>query len=363
MKIAILAPENDNHTAPVKWALERAGYEVVCWAGLGWSAERQASIALVDNLRVRLGSVELGAGDVVWIRRPEAPSLNPNVAEADRKFAQGEYRWFSDSLMRLLEMLPVRCINRYSASRMIRNKAVQLVLAESCGMRIPRTLMSNAPGAVRDFLHQQAAASICKAFFPHVWRAEGDQSVAVTETFEVSEDMLPADEVLTYAPAIYQEKVEKEFDVRMVLLGGAVYSYGLYNPKGSIDWRQDVTQGHVRVESLGTPEDIRRQVLAFAQKSGIVFGSFDFAVDREGQWWFFEVNEQGQFLWLDEFNPGLHVQEKFLAFLTSPEGAGEEAIEAREGLFPSWTDYLDSPAATRESAEQPHAIPEFMSLE
>lgn len=363
MKIAILAPENDNHTAPVKWALERAGYEVICWAGVGWSRERQAAISLRDNLSVRLGSVELQAGDVVWIRRPEPPSLNPNVAEADRKFAQSESRWFSDSVMHLLELLPVRCINKYSASRMIRNKAVQLVLAQSCGMRVPGTLMSNDPESVREFLHQQGAPSICKAFFPHIWRTEESQSVAVTETFQISEDILPADEVLTYAPAIYQQKVEKEFDVRMVLLGGAVYSYALYNPKGSIDWRQDVTQGHVRVESLATPEEIRRQVLAFAQRSGIVFGSFDFAVDRDGRWWFFEVNEQGQFLWLDEFNPGLHVQEKFLAFLTAPAGAGKEEIEAREALFPSWKDYLDSPAANQEPAEQAHAIPEFMSLE
>jgi glutathione synthase/RimK-type ligase-like ATP-grasp enzyme len=363
MRIAIIAPENDNHPAPVKWALERAGYEVTCWAGLGSSPDRQASIALLGELSVRLGAIGLQAGDVVWIRRPEPPSLNPGVAEADRKFAQGEYRWFSDSVMYLLELLPVRCVNKYSAARMIRNKSVQLVLAQSCGMRVPATLMSNAPESVKNYLHHQAMPSICKAFFPHVWRGNGDQSVAVTETFPLTEDILPADEVLTYAPAIYQQRVAKQFDVRMVLLGTAVYSYALYNPKGSIDWRQDVAQGIVGVESVATPDEIRRQVLAFAQKSGIVFGSFDFAVDGDGAWWFLEVNEEGQFLWLDDFNPGLHVQEKFLAFLTLPEGAGEGAIEARAALFPSWKEYLDSPAANQAAAGQGHAIPEFMSLE
>jgi glutathione synthase/RimK-type ligase-like ATP-grasp enzyme len=363
MKIAIIAPENDNHTAPIKWALERAGYETLCWAGLGWSPERQASISLSDRLSIRLGSGELQAGDVVWIRRPEPPSLNPNVSEADRKFAQGEYRWFSDSLMYLLELLPVRCINKYSASRMIRNKSVQLVLAQCCGMRVPATLMSNTPESVRDHLHQRSTSSICKAFSPHIWRSNGDQSVAVTETFQLTEEILPANEVLTYAPAIYQQMVTKQFDVRMVLLGTTVYSFALYNPKGSIDWRQDVTQGLVRVEGLATPDEIRQQVLAFAHKSGIVFGSFDFAVDRDGYWWFFEVNEEGQFLWLDEFNPGLHVQEKFLAFLTSPGGIRQEVIEARAALFPSWKEYLNSSAANQQIAEQPHAIPEFISLE
>jgi hypothetical protein len=363
MKIAILAPENDNHTVPVKWALERVGYQVFCWSGLGWPPERQASISLLDNLKVRLGSRELETGDVVWIRRPEPPCLNPGVSEADRKFAQGEYRWFSDSLRSLLEWLPVRCINRYSASRMIRNKSVQLVLARSCGLKVPATLMSNAPGSIRDYLQQSAGPSICKGFFPHIWRNSADQSVAVTETFQLSEDILPADEILTYAPAIYQQMITKQFDVRMVLLGNAVYSVALYNPRESIDWRQDVTQGLVRAESLATPNPIKQQVLAFAQKSGIVFGSFDFAVDHNGDWWFFEVNEQGQFLWLDDLNPELHLQEKFLAFLTLPEGAPAHEIEARAASFPSWQEYLDSPAANQPRAEQAHPIAEFMSLE
>jgi hypothetical protein len=362
MRIAIIAPEIDNHTTPVKWALERAGYEVSCWAGLGWLPERQASISLLEKLSVYLGSSELRAGDVVWIRRPQPPSPNPKVSEPDRKFGQSEYRWFFDSLMYLLELLPVRCINKYSASKMIRNKSVQLVLAQSCGMSVPSTLMSNAPGSVRDYLHQHSNPSICKAFFPHVWRNQG-QSLAVTETFQLTEDILPSDEVLTYAPAIYQQMIEKQFDVRLVLLGAAVYSFALHNPKGSIDWRQDVTQGRVTVESLATPDEIRQQVLAFAQKSGIVFGSFDFAVDRDGRWWFFEVNEQGQFLWLDDHNPGLHLQEKFLAFLTLPEGAGQEEIESRQTLFPSWSEYLDSPAANPPVAEQPPATSEFVSFE
>ncbi|MGC2637558.1 MAG: hypothetical protein WA294_10300 [Acidobacteriaceae bacterium] len=363
MKIIILAPEHDNHTVPVKWALERAGYEVVCWAGLGWSPQQQGSIALPEPPRLRIGSTELAAGDAVWMRRPQPPTPNPAVAEADRKFAQSEYRWFSDSLLYLLDLLPVRCINRYSASRTIRNKAVQLVLAQRCGMSIPATLLSNAPETVRHFLHQPSAPSICKAFFPHIWRGRQDQSVAVTETFPVSEDMLPDDEVLTYAPAIYQQRIAKEFDVRFVLMGDAVCSVALHNPRGSIDWRQDVTQGQVRVESLATPEAIRQQVLAFARASGIVFGSFDFAVDRDGQWWFFEVNEQGQFLWLDDFNPDLHLMEKFLSFLTAPEGSTQDRIDAAAAQFPSWKDYLASPAASQPEPEQAPNLPECMSLE
>ena len=78
MKVVILAEENDNHTAPLKWALEQAGYNVVCWAGMGWSPEKQASISFSDDgTRMTLGRHTIEPGDVVWIRRPQRPRSHP----------------------------------------------------------------------------------------------------------------------------------------------------------------------------------------------------------------------------------------------------------------------------------------------
>jgi glutathione synthase/RimK-type ligase-like ATP-grasp enzyme len=363
MKVLICAPENDNHTAPLKWALEQSGYRVDCWAGLSWKEERQASISFFENTRLQLGRQLVEDGDVVWIRRPELPQLNPNVSPEDRKFATAENRWFYHSLMYLLETLPVRCVNKYSASRFINNKAVQLLLAKACGLNVPRTLMTNSPKDVHEEFLSHAARKICKPFFPHIWQKQDAASIAVTETFELTREMLPSSEVLTYAPAIYQEMVVKQFDVRMVLLGTTLYSYSLHSEKGSLDWRQDCGQGLVQVAAVATPPEVERGVLAFAEKSGIAYGSFDFAVDSQGRWWFLEVNEGGQFLWIDAFNNDLHVQEKFLAFLTSPEGSPRKIIEERQSRFPSWKDYLASPAKDQQLPEQNDPEAAFVSTE
>jgi len=117
-----------------------------------------------------------------------------------------------------------------------------------------------------------------------------------------------------------------------------VYSYALRNPKGALDWRQDAGQGLVQVENIETPTEVKNAVVAFARKCGIVFGSLDFAVDEKGQWWFLEINEQGQFLWLDEFNHKPDIMGKFLAFLTAPDSS-QQSIEERQSLFPSLKDY------------------------
>lgn len=337
MKIVILAPADDNHTGPIKWALEQSGYQVACWDGLAWNDDLQASIWLGDQAKVALGPHTVEPGDVVWIRRPEPPAHNPKVSEADLKFARLEYRSFYLCLAYQLERLPVWCINRYSASRFVNNKAVQLLLAAECGMKTPNTLMSNNPRAVKDFLARPQSRSICKGFTPHVWQ-KSDNSVAVTETFELRTSQLPADEVLTYAPAIYQDMVEKEFDVRTVLMGNRVYSYALRNPRKALDWRQDAGMSKIEVEIIPTPPEVEKAILAFSRAAGVCFGSLDFAIDRQGQWWFLEINEQGQFLWLDQFHKEARLLEKFCAFITAPENS-TQTLEEREHLFPSLAEY------------------------
>jgi glutathione synthase/RimK-type ligase-like ATP-grasp enzyme len=373
MKILITAPENDSHAAPLKWALEQAGYTVACWSGLRWTEAKQASISLRPDLQieelqiadtqVKLAQHLVEPDDVIWIRRPMEPKPNPQTATEDAKFAANEYRSFYDSLMYLLETLPVRVVNKYAASRFINNKSVQLVLARACGMNVPRTLMANSPQAVRKYFGGNPQRTICKTFSTHIWEKEQGGPVVVTETFELSADRLPSDEVLTYAPAIYQEMIVKKFDVRMVLLGAAVYSYSLHNPKGALDWRHDATRGLVKVEPITTPPEVEKSVLEFAAKSGIACGSFDFAIDHQDRWWFLEVNEGGQFLWLDAANPRLHVQEKFLAFLTSSAGASRQVLEARQSEFPSWGDYLASPAKDRQLPEEADPDASYVSVE
>ncbi|HEY6251789.1 MAG TPA: hypothetical protein VI685_17665 [Candidatus Angelobacter sp.] len=341
MKVIILAQATENHTAPIKWALEQAGYQVACWGGLSWTEQQQASLSLDKDGQTRmvLGPYSVEPGDAVWIRRPDLPALNPKVAEADRKFADQEYHAFYHAIGYTLDVLPVWCINKFSASRLIRNKAVQLHLARACGLRVPGTVLSNSPNCIRNFFAHKTGRTIGKGFTPHVWQRDNQGGASVTETFELTPEQFPADEVLTFAPAIYQDMVVKEFDVRMVIMGHRLYSYALYNPLKTLDWRQDAGMGRVEMEIVATPPDVEKGVLAFAQKANVCFGSLDFAVDRDGHWWFLEINEQGQFLWLDQFNRQSKLQEKFCAFITAPEGS-TAPLEEREGLFPPFSDYI-----------------------
>jgi len=337
MKIIVLAHPKDDHAAPVCWALEQAGYQTACWSGVSPAPQDQASLLMNEHPCMTLGTHRLESDDVLWLRQSDSPAdALPGAKAASPSSA------FFEALICMLENLPVRCINRYSASRLVRNKAMQLRMARASGLKTPTTLMSNSPAAVRRFFDQYPDNAICKAFASHVWQQQGKEDLMVTETFSLNREELPADdEVFTYSPAIYQEKVRKQFDVRAVLMGERIYSFAVRTPANSLDWRHDAALRNVAVERIDTPAAVESGILRFAAAAGVCTGSLDFAVDRNGEWWFLEINEQGQFLWLDDFCPQAQLLEKFCAFLTSPQGS-KQTLEERQGLFPSITEYQRS---------------------
>jgi len=337
MKIIVLAHPKDDHAAPVRWALEQAGYQTACWSGVSPDEQDQASLLVDEQPCIRLGTHRLESDDVFWLRQADHQASD-HPAEGPEKGGAPAPSFFSE-LAHMFEYLPVRCVNPYSAVHLVRNKAVQLHLARRSGLKIPESLFSNSPAMVRNFFDRYPNDAICKAFATHVWQQHGSTDVTVTETFSLNRSDLPADdEVFTFSPAIYQEKVRKQFDVRMVLMGERVYSFAVRTPANSLDWRHDAALRNVAVERIPTPAAVESGILRFAAAAGVCTGSLDFAVDRNGEWWFLEINEQGQFLWLDDFCPGSKLLEKFCAFLTAPQGS-RQTLEEREGLFPSMAEY------------------------
>ena len=336
MKIIVLAHPNDDHAAPVQWALEQAGYQASCWSGVSPAEPERASLLLVNEFPdIHLGAHRLEQGDVLWLRPADH---QPVEQEKDGSPSPS----FFDELAYMFESLPVRCVNPYSALCMVRNKAVQLRLARKSGLKVPEALFSNSPVAVRKFFDRHPSDAICKAFAAHVWQQQGSTDVTVTETFSLNRADLPEDdEVFTYSPAIYQKEVKKQFDVRAVLMGERVYSFAVRTPTNSLDWRHDAALKNVAVEHIATPPEVESGILRFAAAAGVCTGSLDFAVDHDGEWWFLEINEQGQFLWIDYLCPQARLLEKFCAFLTAPQGS-KQTLEERQGLFPSIAEYQQS---------------------
>lgn len=58
---------------------------------------------------------------------------------------------------------------------------------------------------------------------------------------------------------------------------------------------------------------------------GIVFGCFDFIVTDDNQYVFLEVNEMGQFLWIEELLPELKMLDSFCNLLLSTRSSQQSS--------------------------------------
>ncbi len=64
-----------------------------------------------------------------------------------------------------------------------------------------------------------------------------------------------------------------------------------------VDWRAD--QGCHRYLVTTVPDEVRAGVRGLLDRLGLVFGALDFSVTAEGEWFFLELNPNGQWGWIE----------------------------------------------------------------
>jgi hypothetical protein len=85
-----------------------------------------------------------------------------------------------------------------------------------------------------------------------------------------------------------------------------------------LDWRKDYSALTYTVEHL--PDRVNKALHRYLEFLGLVSGSFDLAVDRTGNYWWLELNPNGQWGWL-ETETGLPMSSAFADLLTQGESS------------------------------------------
>ena len=203
-------------------------------------------------------------------------------------------------------------MNAADAQADISSKPKQLDLAARIGFRIPSTIITNNPEAVRGLLdtHKRVIYKALNGFvFP-------DQSGILTTEIN-SQDIDRNPDAIKRAPGIYQEFIEKNHELRVTIVAGKVFPALVRTPKcgdAAIDWRhanfEDI------FETCELDPGISDKLVRFHNEAGLKFGTYDLIVDKAGQHVFLECNPAGQFLWL-EARLGLPIMETIAQELCS----------------------------------------------
>lgn len=284
--------------------------------------------------------------DVVWNRRVGFEVPFERLATSDGYFAEVESKAFRDGSMALLAPAAF-WVNSWRAAHFAKSKLFQLQVARSVGLRVPETLCTNDPDAIRALLQRNGGEIIYKPFRGVPW-SDGEASWGCYTSSIQEKDLVP-DSLLTAVPGIYQEKVEKAFELRVTMIGERAFAAKIDSQatsKGRTDWR--LAYDELSMESFHMPRpwlSLCRHLLA---EMGLVFGCLDFIVTPDEELVFLEINEQGQFLFVQRYS-GLPLLEAFTSFLSS--GSPRYELRSRRSM-----DYEAVVEEAQESVQQSLAV-------
>ncbi len=252
------------------------------------------------------GSPRLVSDEIsgLWWRRPNPPKeayrsqQTPgamNIARVERGSALvGSLTGFIDN-----------AFNDRGRSREAAHKPAQLTRARSLGLQIPETLISNDPDTVRAFHEQTKGRTIYKMFTGSPFGLYGTRLLDL-EDFEQLER-------LKTCPAIFQECVEGEFDVRATVVGDEVFAAKLVHDRDDevIDTR--VLEADISAHAL--PADVEQKLIRYVREAGLIYSAIDLRYSQDRGYVFFEANPEGQYLWI-EIETGLKISHAIARRLT-----------------------------------------------
>lgn len=323
MTVLIVTEPDDIHAVLVKLALEKKNINCELFFTADMPTKQKNNIYIsntgyswntLDGNSIVARRYDINF-DSIWWRRPRKPYVQDNIHEEDRDFVRKENIIYHESIPYLFDN-DAWWVNPIDSQQKTRSKIVQLKWARLCGFKLPETLISNSPEDIKAFIQSNNQKSVIyKPFFPKCW-AEQD-GIKMIYTDKVSFEDLPSDTMLQVVPGIYQQYVEKKYELRVTCFGSHISAVKIDSQKyasGKIDWRK-ISGDELSLSEVELPQVIQDKIILFMKKIGVVFGCFDFIVTPDNEFVFLELNEQGQFLWVEEIAPDLCYLDMFSDYL------------------------------------------------
>ena len=301
-RILIISTVDDFHAYAVAKALEKKGTQPIFWHTSDFPAQGTESIQYsVGKRDIVINDSEIQminpSFSTIWRRRPNSTINNKILHPADQRYAQYQCRGFRNSIYDILSPSAF-WVNPRERATQATSKIIQHEAAVSVGLKTPATLYSNDPERIREFIRANNGTAAFKPLVPAFWHI--DDYAYMNYTTFIGEKDLIEDDILRQTPAIYQEPVPKSYELRITMMGKRAFGAKILSQQtksGKTDWR--CSYDELQIENWDVPDSLSKLCYNLLQKLGLVFGCFDFIVTPENEWIFLEVNQMGQFLFVE----------------------------------------------------------------
>lgn len=231
----------------------------------------------------------------IWYRRLRTPSTPNGMDEGIAAFCRQESR---AAIIGGIIGRRARWMSHPSAIWEAEYKPYQLQLAARLGLAIPRTVVTNDPGAVRSAFDEFGDLIIKPTRSGHLVKDGAEHAIYTSRLLAEHLDDL---ESARWSPSIYQALIPKKYDIRVTIVGDRCFAAAIDSPSdpaARIDWRQTENPElpHYSINLPGALETTFRQLM---ETLHLTFGAIDLIETPKGEYVFLEVNPNGQWLWLD----------------------------------------------------------------
>ncbi|REC74656.1 ATP-grasp ribosomal peptide maturase [Chryseobacterium elymi] len=224
----------------------------------------------------------------VWHRKAWGITVPEELDEDYKKIFLSAYANLRYNLITLLEDIP--WINPFENERKVDgSKMLQLKMAEESNLIIPKTIFSNDEQKIiaffQEFCNGKAVAKL------HSLTGKTMDGENLISTMIIQENTLEHIADITYCPMIFQPYIDKEYELRIVYIAGEFFT-GKINNSQNVDWR--VAHGNYTWSAYELPENVRAGLASMMEKMGLYIGAIDMIRGKDGEYYFLEVNPQGE---------------------------------------------------------------------
>ncbi len=220
----------------------------------------------------------------IWYRRVRTPAKPDSMDEGVYTFCLQENR---AAMLGSILALPGPWMSHPAAVWQAEYKPFQLATASEIGLRIPRTIVTNDPLAIRKAFTEFQEMVVKPARTGYIVR--NGQEFAIF-TSRIMEQHLQELESARWSPAIYQELIPKRFDLRITIIGRRIFAAAIdsqSDPAAAIDWRQ-TSNSKLPHKPFTLPDEILNLLFRLMDSLRLTFGAIDMIQTPDGEYVFLE---------------------------------------------------------------------------
>jgi len=242
-------------------------------------------------------NVEINLHDIksVYFRRPLMPHINEEyLSSGEKAFVLNEITFYIEGLYKILK--DAFWISSVFSIREAESKIFQLQIAKELGFKVPKTLITNHITSAKNFIKDSSL--IVKPIKTGIIEDQNESKLVFTSMFNKESDLTR----ITSCPTYFQDFIDKEADIRVTVVGNNIFPALIHSQEFSetmVDWRNGENL-KLKYDRIDLPDYLKDLCIDLTKKLKLNFGAIDFVRDKEGNYFFLEINPNGQWAWIEK---------------------------------------------------------------